>query len=311
MSPLSESIKKTLAYFSLFNFPLTKEELFAYLWQPPRLGFDEFIQFMAAFTGSELREKYGYFFLAGAADAADPVENRRRRAIVSEQKLKIAGRAVRKIRSVPFLRAVFVCNSVGSGLAKRESDIDFFIITAPRRIWLVRFFTNLILKIFGLRTYGGRSRNKICLSFFADENSLNLQPLCAAETDIHFAYWLNQMIPLYDPRDFYGKFLSSNRWALKYIPNAGRKSSGRYLLRIADSKLGGGWKNIWEIMWGKAYGDLLENQVKAIQAQRFRPSIKEAAARKDNCVVFNDGVLKFHENDTRREILEKWKTIAA
>ncbi|MDD2758639.1 MAG: hypothetical protein PHD72_04750 [Patescibacteria group bacterium] len=301
MSPLSESIKKTLTYFSLFDYPLTKEELFAYLWQPPWLGYEEYLS--APLAGAA--EKGGYWFIPGQEANT---ENRRRRLLVSELKLKIARQAVKKIRSVPFLRAVFVCNSVGSGLAETNSDVDFFIITAPRRIWLVRFFTNLILKFFGLRTYGQNSRDKICLSFFVDSEHLNLSPLKVEEEDVHFIYWLHQMIPVYDPENYYAKFLSANEWAKKYLPNVARKSSGAYLSAVKDSIIGSGWKKMWEKMWGGGYGGLLESQVKAVQSQRLKAGVKTAAAKRDNSVVISDAVLKFHENDTRKSIFENWKS---
>ena len=43
--------------------------------------------------------------------------------------MKIANRAVEKIRWVPFLRAIFVCNTLAGPGLKEESDIDVFIIT--------------------------------------------------------------------------------------------------------------------------------------------------------------------------------------
>ena len=301
MSPLSDSIQKTLAYFSLFDFPLTKEELFANLWQPPRMAYEEFVSGGLAGIG----EKYGYFFLPGHEETA---ENRRRHLLISEMKMKIARRAVKKIRAVPFLRAVFVCNSVGQGLARQESDIDFFIIAAPGRVWLVRFFTNLILKFCRLRTYGKNRRDKICLSFYVDENHLDLKPLCALNNDIHFIYWMHQMIPIFDPDNFYHKFIGANRWTEEYLPNIKRKSSGGYLLSVTESVFGHAWKRVWESMWGGAYGHILEHQAKAIQMQRLKAGVKDAATRGDNSVVISDSVIKLHENDARVKYFERWKS---
>lgn len=299
MTPLDVSIQKTLAYFSLFNYPLTKEELFAYLWQPPRISYEEF----AAGGIAGIGEKYGYYFLPGREETA---ENRRRHLLISEMKMKIARRAVKKIRAVPFLRAVFVCNSVGQGLARPESDIDFFIVAAPGRVWLVRFFTNLILKFWRQRTYGKSQRDKICLSFYVDENHLDLNSLCAVKDDIHFIYWMHQMIPIFDPDNFYQKFLAANRWTKDSLPNIGRIGSGGYLFNVAESGWSRGWKRAWESIWGGAYGKLLELQAKGIQMQRLKAGIKEAAARGDNSVVISDSVIKLHENDARVKYFERW-----
>lgn len=307
MSPLNESIKKTLIYFSLFEYPLTKEELFAYLWRPPRISFDEFISQIDGPDGV-FRDDTGYYFLPGRDSGA---ENRRQRLLVSEFKLKIAGKAAKKLRSIPFVRAVFVCNSVGAGLARTDSDIDFFIIAAANRVWLVRFFTNFLLKLWRLRTYGKKKRDKICLSFFVDEKHLNLFPLCAVREDIHFIYWLHQMIPLYDPKNLYGIFLGANRWTEEYVPNIKRRSGSKYLNSLPEGRAGRVWRRVWETMWAGGYGSVLENQAKQFQIARLKMSLKETATRSDKSVVIEDGVLKFHENDPRSEISDKWKKLSA
>lgn len=292
MSPLEDSIRKTLAYFRLFNYPLTKEELFAYLWAPPRVGYDEFIS---------------HFQQTSAGQIIDTEDNRRRRLLISEHKLKKAVSAVKKIRAVPFLRAVFVCNSAGSGLAGRDSDIDFFIITEPRRIWLVRFFTNFIYKFLGLRTYGKNKRDKICLSYYADSGHLDLSAQKALDEDIHFAYWLHQMIPIFDPLNYYEKFLSANKWTEKFLPNISRKSKTGYLYLVKDSSASRVWRKSWESLWNGGYGDMLEAQAKGIQLQRLKMTLKGSADKSDRGVVLGDEVIKLHEHDTRLEIHSNWQ----
>ena len=206
MSPLDESIKKTLAYFSLFDHPLTKEELFAYLWQPPIINYEDFLV-----SGlNNLQEKNGYYLLTGEDKIA---ETRQEQMLTCQKKLKIAEKAARKIRSVPFIRAVFVCNTIGAGTANKNSDIDFFIITAPKRIWLVRFFCNLILKFWGLRVTTKKTKDKVCLSFFVDENNLNLDDLRIVNEDVYLSYWVYQLIPIYDPNNYYENFLEANKMA--------------------------------------------------------------------------------------------------
>ncbi len=280
-------------------------------------------------------EKFGYHFLPGRETI---VENRRRRLLISEMKMSIARRAAKKLRAVPFLRAVFVCNSVGMGQAEAESDIDFFIVAAPQRIWIVRFFCNLILRLWGLRTYGEKIKNRICLSFFVDEHHLGLSDMRVAEDDIHLAYWLHQMAPIYDPHNLYAKFLRANDWTDKFLPNvipAGERIQASVIpakagicdIAMADSRFRGNdncsqevlyihpipatrlarlWKTIWQTMWRGAYGDLLENQAKQIQMLKMKFSIKEKARSGDKGVVLGEGVIKLHENDRRAEYRKKW-----
>ena len=226
MKPLDQSIVKTLTYFDLINFPLMHEELFCYLWTPPRIGHAEFMSTCGE-TNYELKAMNyklgcGYYFLPGRENL---IAERQRAAEITDQKLIIARRAVKFIRSVPFLKAIFVCNSVGAAMARAESDIDFFIVSDKNRIWIVRFFTNLILRLFGLRTYGAHQADRICLSFYVDIDHLNLAPWRIADDDIHFAYWLNMMTPVYDPENYYEKFLQANRWVERYLPNLSFRAS--------------------------------------------------------------------------------------
>jgi len=195
---------------------------------------------------------------------------------------------------------------VGTEQALDRSDIDFFIITSPKRIWLVRFFTNLILRILGRRAYGEKTKDRVCLSFYVDSDNLDLSSLRICESDIHFAYWLNQMLPIYDPDNLYDKFLEANSWTKKYLPNiySKVKTVSRYL--VANSRIGLIWKKFWEKMWGVAYGNLIEAQAKSFQQVKLKLSIKDKAKTDDRGVVLKEGVLKFHENDRRAWYREEW-----
>jgi len=299
MTPLADSINKTLSYFSLFNYPLTKEELFAFLWQPPLINYDDFLV-----NGLQnVNEKYGYYFLDGENENVD---KRRERLLICEQKVKIAIKATRKIRAIPFIRAVFVCNTVGAGTANQKSDIDFFIITAPKRIWLVRFFSNLILKFWNLRVSANNTKSKICLSFFVDENNLNLDSLRIAKEDVYLAYWVNQLIPVFDSDNFYEKFFKANNWTEKFLPNAYRLTSN-YLSEVKDTKKARVWRRIWQKMWSGIYGDIIESQVKQIQMSIFKKTIKKMPEEGEKGMVISDTMLKFHEKDARQDIFENWK----
>ena len=314
-SPLEQSILSTLIYFDIANYPLTKEELFRYLWTPPQVTYEEFVLSLRAersnppeiaasvVSGNLLamaEQKNGYYFLPGREAV---VERRCQTIVPTELKLTKARRAARLLRSVPYLKAIFVCNSVGAEMATAESDIDFFIVVEKNRIWLVRFFTNLILRLFGLRTYGAHERDRICLSFYVDTAHLDLAPWRVAEDDIHFTYWLYQMLPLYDPENYYQKFVEANSWTKKFLPNI---NSSLKVSSNDSGSIGKTWKKIWETMWQGTYGDMLEKQAKDFQWMKMKLPLKEKSELNDNGVVIKEGIVKLHEHDTRRDYREKW-----
>ncbi len=300
---LQLSLKKTLAYFDLANYPLTKEEMYNFLWQPPAVSYSDFLLSL-----SEIRlpivEKNGYYFLA---EREELIEMRRRRLLISENKLKIARRAVRIVRSVPFLKAIFVCNTVGAEQATEDSDIDFFIVTEKNRIWIVRLWVTFLLGLFRLRRVNNRIKNKICLSFYVTADSLNLANLRVVDDDIHFAYWINQMLPIFDPENLYAKFLQANSWTKKYLPNIKPEKMSSYILAVNLSKIGDVWKRAWEKMWTGVYGDMISGEAKKIQISKMKFSGKKIDRGEDKGVVISDQILKFHEKDTRLEYREAWQ----
>lgn len=305
MLSLTDSIKQTLAYYSIFNYPLTKEELFANLWQPPPISYEDYLKHL----DNQFRLLNSENNLYLSSSNTNHTESRRSKLVISENKIKIALKAAKKIRSIPFLKAVFICNSVGLSNAEEQSDIDFFIITSQKRIWLVRFFCNLILRLFGLRVYGKKKKDKICLSFFVTENNLNLKSSTISESDIHYIYWLHQMIPIFDPHNLYKKFIYANNWTNKYVPYLDQYASSSYLNALSEGRIGIYVKRLLEKFWYGRYGDLIEKQAKSIQYHKLKLSVLQANNKNDYSVIIQDDMLKFHENDSRQNVLDQWKKI--
>ncbi len=300
---LQRSIKNTLTYFDIADFPLTKEELFVFLWQPPKVSYANFLEFLQS-NNSAFETKQGFYFLPGRSKL---IETRQRRLLISEKKLKIARRAARIIRSIPFLKAVFVCNTVGAEQATTDSDIDFLIITAPKRIWITRLFVTFWLSVFRMRRVKDKIKDKICLSFYVTADNLDLAKFRVADDDIHFAFWIQQMLPIYDPDNYYAKFLQANGWIKQYLPHTDASRVSSYILNVAESRFGRIWKRAWEKMWQGSYGDLINNEAKKIQLSKMKFSGNKIDRGEDKGVVISDSILKFHEKDTRVEYRELWK----
>lgn len=301
MNPLETSIKKTLAYFSLFGRPLTDRELYSFLWQPPFLEYAIFLSSLKNLRGVE--NKNGFYFLSGDELSLEKFENN---IWLNDHKMRLAQKAVNWLKCIPFVKAIFVCNSVSLLVAEEKSDIDLLIITARNRVWLVRFFTNLILRFLGKRVYGNVSKDKICLSFFADEDSLDFSGFRIKEDDINFAYWLQTLVPIFYENSFSFKLKEKNVWLKKFLP----MSTNELLLSawgVKNGKLSGGWRKFWESAWGGNYGDLLENQARGLQESMIKKNIKDSSLFDNKRVVYNKHVIKLHQNDDREEVYSKWQ----
>lgn len=312
---LKLSIFKTLAYFDVFGYALTKEELWRYLISgfpdnsDLRMTYTDFVRMLDENDSLHCvaERSRGFYFLPGREEN---VAARQRAVKWFEEKMKIAKRAVKKIRWVPFLRAVFVCNTLAGPGLKEESDIDVFIIARRGRIWLARFLATLVLKFFRLRTFKNKTKDKVCLSFYVTDDNLNLSKIALdedlsgvalAKTDVYLMYWLAQLIPIYDPDNLRSSIQRANQWVEKYLHSAFVPYELSERLRVSNDAVSKFVKNLLEKIWGGSYGDLMEKQAREAQKIRIKTNYDAAG------IIVSEQMLKFHENDRRAEYRELWR----
>ncbi len=297
---LQKSILQTLAFWDMFEQPLTKEELYRDLFSidliARKLDYFEFIQQLEHLE--QIRHKDGFYFLLGRENIVDV---RQARVKLIEQKLKIARLGIKKLAKVPFVRAVFVCNTVAMGLADEDSDIDVFIIVKKSRIWLARFGCILILNLFRLRRTKKKIKNKICLSFYVADDCLDLEKI-AIKDDVYLIYWLDNLIPIYDPDNLHQSVLQANKWVGKHLPHGMREYIETHCNASVPQKI----KTFFEKLWGSRYGYLLEKQAKGIQQAKMKKNYTSVQNKHDTRVIISDSMLKFHETDRREEYREQW-----
>lgn len=307
---LVQSILKTLAYFDIADTPLTQEELYAYLWLPPPCSYEAFTKCLSWVVQNKKIEQYfGYYFLLNRKEL---VERRRERLVTSELLLKKAFRGIRLIRQLPFLRAIFICNSIAAETATEKSDIDFFIVTTANRVWFVRFFSNIILYLAGIRRHGKKIAARICLSFYIDEEHVNIADQRIGEDDIHFVYWLKQMIPVYDPEDVYIKFKEANAWTNHFLPYIDRAENffkptptSRFIPNVSDRKKNFVTRGLERILQGKL-GQYVENFLRNIQQFKMKRSGKPYEHNVHRGVFVSEHIIKLHEEDSRNWYREQW-----
>jgi hypothetical protein len=302
---LEKSILQTLVYFDFESFPLTKEEVFYYLWKSPSTNLTQVESALNNLLTQRLIEEcWGYFFLAGRKKI---VEERRERLVSSELLLAKARFAVKLVNWVPFLKSIFICNSIASETATHTSDIDFFTIASPGRIWTVRFITNIVLFCAGIRRHGNKIAKRICLSFYISLDSLDLASQRIEDDDIHFIYWLEQMIPLYDPKDIYSTFKQSNSWVNKFLPNSlPLLNEQNYVDNVEQKKIKKLAQSFLEFCLSGHIGNFLEKFLRKIQLLKMKSSAKQIVPEADRGVYISDQIIKLHEKDRRRSYLNAW-----
>jgi len=56
-------------------------------------------------------------------------------------------------KSLPFIKAIYICNSLTFNKVDEESDIDLFIICQEKRLWIARFFSVFFFFILRLKRH--------------------------------------------------------------------------------------------------------------------------------------------------------------
>jgi len=273
---LRRAIISVIAFFDLFEYPLSAFEIWKYL--DRRIDFSEIFKILnkeLVALSPVIESKWGFYFLKGRKNN---IITRQKRYNYTNQKIKIARRFSKVFSFWPFVKLTAVSNLIGDHNLRDESDIDFFIITSTKRIWLSRFFCAGLAKLLNSRPRVNNKKNKICLSFYIAENDLNLNKL-RLETDPYFDYWIRSLFLLYNKRDTYNKFLSANG-----LVSPQREESKTSVNRLLD---------------------ILETIARKIQL-RIMPKELKAKINKSEGVYIGDNILKLHLHDKRQEFFNKY-----
>lgn len=196
LTPSQEQACQTLAYFKIFNFPLKKEEIKKY----SKLSDDLDDTFLSNFRidGSEF---YGWEL------SKKNIQKRILGGIEAEKRLKKGLKRARFIGKFPYVKAVAISGSLSKGYMEKKSDIDFFIITEPGRLWVARTLLVAYKKIFLLN-----SRKAFCVNYFVDTNHLEIE-----EKNRFTATEIVTLIPSYGT-DVFEHFSKANVWAYQTFP---------------------------------------------------------------------------------------------
>ena len=219
---LSDSILKAVAYFDLFNYPLTKEQIFNYLPQNSVSLSDVKNEIETLVNDKKLLRESSLVFLPGKQE--NIVQNRMENEVRAKKMLNIARMIARVIKILPFVRGVFITGSLSKNVADSSSDIDFMIIAAPDRVWICRTILTSFRKIFLL----GRSKY-FCTNFYLSENHYTHQ-----EKNIYTAVEVATTKVIWN-QSAYSAYQQQNGWIKEYLPNIDIVSDEELLLSPSRS----------------------------------------------------------------------------
>lgn len=283
LTDLQQKILKTVVRFDTLDRPLTLLELVNYLDCQATLE-DVLRELSQKPLKDYLEEKQGWYCLSTRSDLIK-IKNKRYR--IASEKIKIARRAARFLKHFPWVRGVAIYSSLALKNCRDESDIDLFFVTTPNRVWSARFFINVTLKLMWLRPSEKNTKNKLCPSYFADENHLDLSVANHVNDYYYYYFGPASFIFLYETPKIRENFIHANNWVNDILPNCKQPELTSTLCH--ESKI----KSLLE----EILSPLSEKKLRRLQL-RILPTkyLKSCDGKK---VILDDGIIKLHDNDKR------------
>ncbi|MEO5602535.1 MAG: hypothetical protein ABIR06_16555 [Cyclobacteriaceae bacterium] len=252
---LSKEVIKTLLYFDIFNYPLKGHEVHNFL-SLKNSSEQDIVLSLNALVESKIIFRLGDFY--SIQSNYKLVERRVQGNAEANKHLKIAKSKARFIAQFPFVRAVMASGSLSKGYMDKKSDLDFFVVTKPGRLWIAR-----TLLVMYKRIFLNNSHREFCVNYFVDTLHLEIE-----EKNLFTATELATLIPLYNQK-VYSDLQSSNPWQKDFLPNFRQRNSAHeeklifnpairlieMLLNIFGQGLDNFFMRLTFKRWNKIYGD--------------------------------------------------------
>lgn len=219
MATTGQNILKTLGYFDLFHYPLTREEISLFHAENiPRSGIDAGLEDLLAsrciFRIDEFYSLHNDLSLA---------ERRKKGNSMAAQQMRTAHRVAKLLSKFPYTKGIAVSGSLSKNFATDKTDIDFFIITEANRLWIARTFMHLYKKF----TYLTGRQHWFCMNYYVDEAELEI-----SEKNIFTAMEIATLIPMQGKVSL-DDFMAGNDWIKEYFPV--NRASNTYVPEIRKS----------------------------------------------------------------------------
>lgn len=249
----------TLAYFDLFSYPLTMDEV--HLFMPVKYSQEDFGYALRDMVIKRRVFKFDkYYTLRNDHFLAD----RREKGNAKAKEMMLTAKKVCDLMiRFPYVRGIAISGSLSKNFADEDSDIDLFIITKKNRLWIARTMMHLFKKL----TFLVKKEHYFCMNYYIDEQDLEIH-----EKNVYTATEVATLIPL-NGDTIFEQFFAANGWTREYLPNKYMRISTAKPLKM--SRL----KRFMEFLFNSRFGNALDNLLMRITVSRWN---KKMLAQKRN-----------------------------
>ena len=282
MQSNQNNILKALAYYDVFNFPLNFDELFLFANYTDKAVFlDE----LNVLLKNSLVFKIGNFYSLRKSDhLSDTRINNDIRAKEYEEQ---AYKKSKLISKFPYVKGVFISGSLSKGTMGDDGDIDYFIVTAPGRLWVARTLLIFYKKVFLLN-----SRKYFCINYVVDENSLTIE-----HQNRFTAMELTTLLPMVNP-SLYDEMILNNEWIKEYYKNV----TDKFLQPIELQR--SGFQKIIEPILNTKIGEILDDFFMNLTLNRWKSKFSKMSKQDFNIALqTSKTVSKHHPSNFQKKVL--------
>jgi Nucleotidyltransferase domain len=267
IGPNALCVLSTLIYFDVFQYPLTSIEIFERCTlnnvEDTTIALQELQQLKIVYCIN------GFYTLHNNEQLVERRLTANAFATKSLQKAKLISKLIKRF---PYVRAIMLSGSIAKNYMDEQSDIDYFIVTAPNRLWVCRLFFVLVQKILFFNKY-----KYFCYNYMVDENHVTI-----TDKSFYTAIEASTVLPVYNLH-LYNQFMEKNRWIQDYFPNYpatssvllnNRRSTLQKVVEPLFNNKFGEWLDVFlmkkiEAKWRKAYSKKMFEGTNNLQLNRY------------------------------------------
>lgn len=275
MGSSSYSLLSAIAYSDLFNFPLTRSEL----WRYAGPGIRNKKQFEVLLRDiPHLVCKDQYICLKGNEAI---IRTRIKYESHVRHLQKKAARIAWVLGCIPWVQCICLSGSLAAGQYRETDDIDLFVITKVDTLWISRFCLVGMVSLLGKRRRKSlvHAPGSICLNMFADMNSLTMSIL---GKDIYIAREIAQLKVLVNKGQTFEHFMGKNTWVNTFLPHVKIPSESKWITQKTSTFIA------------------IVNKI----LQRFQETIMEKTRTTE---LITDHLIALHPGDYHERILREFE----
>jgi hypothetical protein len=255
LTTTEQNILKTLGYFDLFHYPLTREEI--YLFNADKVSVKDIDVALQLLLADTTIFKLDNFYSLHNDTAL--VKRRCEGNLLAIKQMQAAKRSARWLSKFPYVKGIAVSGSLSKNFADEKSDIDFFIITTANRLWVARTLMHLYKKF----TFLTGRQHLFCMNYFVDEAALEIP-----EKNIFTAMEIVTLVPMYGKKSLCN-FINANNWTKAYFP-----VHSTTLASTPEIKAGLG-RRLTEKILNWRFGNKVDNLLMTITGKRWKKKTKQ------------------------------------